>query len=335
MPFLPRRRVCQRALALGGWFGLASAIPDPGSAQPLQRVWRVGRLAVGRVDPQAPQVRAQTDGLAEQGFVEGRNVEFVWRWASGSVDELPRLAAELVAAKVDVIWTGNNNATLAAARATSTIPIVMTLGTDAVKNGLIDSFARPGRNVTGLSSEAGQEMHGKHLALLKELVPGLRRVAVLVQEGIGEDQELILDAMQKLGLQGVPVPKVSRPQEIEPVFAAMKRGGAEAYLGIGGSILYSAREQVAALARTHRLPGVHWIAQWVEAGCLVSYGFDIVAQYRRSAWYVSRILQGAKPADLPVEQPSRYELAVNLGTARALGISVPASLLARADKVVQ
>ena len=313
----------------------ALAIAPPLSAQLRPRMQRIGRLAIGTPNLSAAPIVAQNEGLREQGLIEGQNIEFVWRWASGPLDALPGLAAELVAERVDVILTGNNNATAAAMRATSTIPIVMVLGADPVRNGLIDSYARPGRNVTGLSSDAGQQMHGKHLELLKELVPGLRRVAVLVQEGLGEDPAAIDEAARSLGIQLVAVPKVTRPEDIEPTFAAMKRGGAQAYLGIGGSVLFNRSAQVAALALQYRLPGVHWLSSWVRNGALLSYGFHLSTLYKRSAWYVARILQGTKPADLPVEQPSRFEMAINLKTARALGLVVPQSLLLRADEVIE
>jgi putative tryptophan/tyrosine transport system substrate-binding protein len=313
----------------------ALAIAPPLSAQPKPRMQRIGRLATGTPNPSAAPILAQNEGLREQGLIEGQNIESVWRWASGPLDTLPGLAAELVAERVDVILTGTNNATAAAMRATSTIPIVMVMGTDPVRNGLIDSYARPGRNVTGLSADAGQQMHGKHLDLLKALVPGLRRVAVLVQEGLGEDAAAIDEAARSLGMQLVAVPKVTRPEDIEPTFAAMKRGGAQAYLGIGGSVLFVRSEQVAAIALQYRLPGVHWLSTWVRNGALVSYGPHINALFKRSGWYVARILQGAKPADLPVEQPSRFEMAINLKTAKALGLAVPQSLLLRADEVIE
>ena len=300
-----------------------------------QRRPRVGMLNLGVANPDNPVMRAFAEGLRENGWVDGQSVSLEMRWAAGRADALPALAAELAALPVDVIVTGNNVVTLAARAASSTIPIVMVVGVDPVRNGLIDSYARPGRNVTGLTNEPGQQVFGKMLQLLMEAVPRAERLGVLAQEGVGYDRAGLADAAARLNLRLLPTPEVRQPGDIDAAFEAMRHDGAQAYFGIGGGIPYAAREQVAALALRHRLPGMHFSADYVRAGALMSYGTDLPAQYRRAAWYVARILGGAKPADLPVEQPARFETAINLRTARTLELKLPQRLLLQATEVIE
>jgi len=321
-----RRRVFLPAIA-------AAALP----ARTLhaQRLPRIGFLNVGAPNPDNPLVRASIEGLREQGLIDGQTATFVQRWAGGRVDALPALAAELAALPMDVMITGNNFVTAAAKAATSTIPIVMVLGVDPVRNGFIDSFARPGRNITGLTNEPGQQILGKMLEMLKEAAPQTERVGVLVQEGIGFDRAQLAEVAQRLQLRLLPVPQVRQASDIELAFEAMRRDGAQAYYSVGGVVIYAERAQVAALALRHRLPGMHFSADYVRAGGLLSYGTDMLAQYRRAGWYVARILAGARPAELPVEQPARFEVAINLRTARTLGLNLPQSLLLQATEVVE
>jgi putative tryptophan/tyrosine transport system substrate-binding protein len=300
-----------------------------------QRRPRIGMLNLGPPNPDNAVMRAFVEGLREHGLVDGQSASFEVRWAAGRVDALPALAAELAALSVDVIVTGNNVVTLAAMAASPTIPIVMVVGVDPVRNGLIDSYARPGRNITGLTNEAGQQVFGKMLELLKEAVPRAERIGVLAQEGVGYDRTALADGALRLNLRLLPTPEVRQPSDIDTAFDAMRRDGAQAYFAIGGSTIYSAREQVAALALRHRLPGMHFSADYVRAGALMSYGTDLPAQYRRAAWYVARILAGAKPADMPVEQPARFETAINLRTARALELKLPQRLLLQASEVIE
>lgn len=300
-----------------------------------QRRPRIGILAMGARDPGNPPIQALVEGLREHGLIDGQTASFEYRWAGGRADALPVLAAELVALPVDVIVTCNNFVTAAAKAATSTIPIVMVVGADPVRNGFIDSFARPGHNITGLVNEAGQQIMGKMLEMLKEAAPQAERVAVLVQEAVGHDRAQLAEAVQRLRLRLLLVPEVRQPSDIEAAFDAMRRDDAQAYFCIGGQTHYAARAQVAALALRHRLPGMHFSADYVRAGGLLSYGTDLLAQYRSAGWYVARILAGARPAELPVQQPARFEVAINLRTARALGLNLPQSLLLRADEVIE
>jgi putative ABC transport system substrate-binding protein len=272
--------------------------------------------------------------LREHGLVEGSNLESVFRWAR-SVDALPAMATELAELPVDVILAGNNTAIAAAQRATATIPIVMVLGVDPVRQGFVESFARPGRNITGLTNDPGQDMHGKMLGLLKELVPAASLIGVLVQQGVGFDRTAVEEGARRLNLQLHYLPELRQPQELGPAFEAMKSARVQAVYVIGGAFIYQLRQSVAQLALQHRIPSMHFSADYVRAGALVSYGTDLRAQYRRAAWYVARILDGATPGELPVEQPTRFETAINLRTAKALELVVAPSLLMRADEVVR
>jgi putative ABC transport system substrate-binding protein len=211
----------------------------------------------------------------------------------------------------------------------------MVLGLDPVRNGFIDSYARPGRNITGLTGDAGQKLHGKMLELLKELVPAAAVIGVLAQQGLGYDRALVDESARLLKLQLHHAPDVQQPQDIEPAFEAMTRAGAQAVHVIGGTVIYLQRQAVVELELRHRLPGIHFSADYVRAGGLMSYGIDIGAQFRRSAWYVARILNGAKPAELAVEQPARMALAINSKTAKALALTIPQSMLLRADEVIE
>ncbi|MBP6776462.1 MAG: ABC transporter substrate-binding protein [Piscinibacter sp.] len=296
---------------------------------------RIGFIASGAPDPAHPLVRALAEGLSEQGFVDGRNVSFVFRGAGGSLAGLPAIAAELAALPVDVIVASNNNYVEAARQASATIPIVMVLGIDPVRHGFIESYARPGGRVTGLTNAVGAEVNGKLLGMLKEVLPQAAVVGVLVQQGVGYDRDLTEEAARRLRLRLFHAPEVQRAADIEPAFEAMRQAGAQAVFVVGGAVIYAERSRVVELALRHRLPAVHFSAEYVRAGGLLSYGTDLVAQFRRAGYYVARILQGVKPADLPVEQPVRFEMAINLKTAKALGLTIPQPLLLRADEVIE
>jgi putative ABC transport system substrate-binding protein len=295
---------------------------------------RIGYLVIGTRETSAAVLQAFEEGLREQGLVPGRNVEVVLRAAQTSIDALSGLASELVDLPVDVIMAGNNTAIAAAQRAAATVPIVMVLAVDPVRNGFIESFARPGRNITGLTNDAGQSMHGKMLGLLRELVPAASVVGVLAQHGLGFDRGAVDQAARQASVELKYAPEIRRTDEVAPAFEWMKREGAQAAYVIGGAVVYQNRRAVAELALRHRLPCMHFAADYVRAGALVSYGTDLRAQHRRSAFYVARILGGAKPSELPVEQPAKLEMALNMNTAKALGLVVPQSVLLRADEVI-
>ena len=324
----------RRAILHAAWVLPTAWTSTTAKAQAPLKPFRIGRLVIGAPENSAAMFQAQDEGLREYGLVEGRSVEIASRWAHGPIEALPALAAELVALPVDVIVAATNPSIAAAQRATSTIPIVMVLGVDPVRNGFIDSLPRPGRNVTGLTNDPGENLQGKVLDLLRRLAPAVGVVGVLVQQGVGHDRAVLERTARELKLQLRHSPEVRQPGDIEPAFQALMEAGAQAVYVAGGGILYQHRQIVADLELRHRLPGVHFSSDYVRAGGLVSYGTDLRAQFRRSAWYVARIASGAKPAELPVEQPARFEMAINLRTARALRIVVPQALLLSADQVI-
>lgn len=321
---------CRRQLAVA----LAAAVGSPAVVGDRRRPARVGIVAAGAPEPANPNIRAFVDGLRDHGLEEGRDVALEVRWARGAATAIPALAAELAAVPVDVILAGNNNVTAAARSASATTPIVMVLGVEPVAAGFIQSYARPGGSITGLTNFPGTAMDGKMLALLKELLPRLATVGVLAQAGVGTDGSSIDDAARELRLRVVRAAPVAGAGDLAGALTMLKQAGVQALYVVGGALIYAQRQQVAEMSLQHRLPGIHFSADYVRAGGLLSYGPDLRAQYRRAAWYVSRILAGARPAELPVEQPARFELALNLGTARALGIVVPNSLLVRVDEVI-
>jgi len=320
----------RRRLAIAA-AGAVLASPFALRAQPRPRV---GFIATGAPDPGNPSIRAFFEALRAQGFEEGRNLDVEMRWAGGSVAAIPALAAELAALPVDVIVAGNNNVIAAALQATKSVPIVMVLAWDPVRAGFIDSYARPGRNVTGLTSEADPAINGKMLVLLKEAVPAATSVGLLAQHGLNLDRTPVERAARALGLQLHWSIDVRTTPEIEPAIVALRRAGVQALLVWGGALIFINRALIVEAEMRHRLPAMHFSAEYVRAGALMSYGFDLMAQYRRAAWYVARILNGARPADLPVEQPARFELAINLRTARALSMTLPQGLFLQANEVI-
>jgi len=303
-------------------------------AQPASRIYRVGILLGGTAEDAAPLLRALIEGLRDLGLVDGRNLKFESRYADVRLERLPDLAAQLVHLRVDAIVTGSNPYVAAAQRATTTIPIVFVASADPVGAGFIASLAKPGGNITGLTIDASPEVFAKHLEMLAEIVPNLARVGVLRQADreVGGFAELQA-AARRLNVT-LDVVDVRDLGELASAFATMtgKRVGAVIVLG---PMFYLRRQQLADLALKHRLPAIHGLKGYAEAGLLMSYGPNLLDLYRRAASYVAKILGGAKPASLPVEQPARLDLVVNLRTAKALGLTIPQSVLLRADLVIQ
>jgi len=275
-------------------------------------------------------------GLRELGYLEGKNIVIEWRFAEGKADRLLALVSELVRFKVDIIVSGNPTATRFMKEATTTIPIVMGFDTDPVGNGLVANLARPGGNITGLSV-LSPELGGKRLELLKEIVPKLSRMAVLGSSTLPGNAQTLRETELAAGALGVKLQFVDvlSPKDVEAAFQRAVNGRADALLAQGSGILNAHRTQVADLAIKSRLPAMYYAAEFVEAGGLMSYGVDFADLFRRAATYVDKILKGAKPADLPVEQPTKFELVINLKAAKQIGLTIPPNVLARADRVIK
>ena len=313
--------------------GVLLVAPLPAEAQPAAKVSRIGILLVGTTEDIATLLRSLNEGLRDLGYVEGRNIVFEHRNAD-SLERLPNLAAELVRLRVDVIVTGSTPLAMIAKRATETIPIVMVAALDPRGAGLIANLARPGGNITGLTADASPEIIGKNLSLLTEVVPKLARVGVLRQAAYGSAAFAELETAARRRGVTLHVAEVHSLDELEGAFATLigKEVGA---VMVFGSLFYQRRQQVAHLALTHRLPAIHVLRDFAQAGLLMTYGVNLLDLYRRAASYVAKILGGAKPDDLPVEQPTKFELVINLKTAKALGVTIPPSLLLRADETIQ
>ena len=281
---------------------------------------------------------ALEQGLAELGYVGGRNILIVNRNAGQQVSRLPELATELVRSGVDVIVTSVNPATLAAKKATATIPIVMAVGVEPVAAGLVASLAKPGANVTGLTFDVdATQLAGKRLEILKELLPSVSRVAVLWNPGYGPG---ILrfkgteEAGRRLGITIVSV-QLAEGSDADRAFTEIRRAPADAVTVLSDPVMVARRAEITELAARYRLPAIYALRESVEDGGLISYATSLNDQWRRAARYVDKILKGAKPGDLPVEQPSKFELVINLKTAKALGLRIPPSILVRADEIIQ
>jgi putative ABC transport system substrate-binding protein len=307
-------------------------------AQQAAKVPRIGYLAAAMsTNPHFPEAFRQ--GLRDLGYVESRNILIEYRSAEGQLERLPDLAVELVRLKVDVLVSEGTPPTLAAKQATKTIPIVFASAADAVGSGIVPSLARPGGNVTGLSF-LGPELVGKHLQLLKEAVPGITRVAVLWQPaGLGErtQREMlkeIQDAARALGMQ-LQLVEARSPGDFERAFSKMTTARADALTVLTSFMLLNERRRLTGLAAKNRLPAVYPWTEAVNAGGLMAYSPDRADLFRRAATYVDKILKGAKPADLPVEQPTKFELVINLKAAKALGLTIPQTLLGRADQLIE
>jgi len=312
------------------------AVPLAAEAQAPAKIPRIGFLSARPPTDNPYFIEAFRQGLRELGYVEGQTIAIEYRFAEGRPERLPALAAELVRLKVDVIVTGGTPAPLAAKQATSTIPIVFAVAGDPVAEGLAASLARPGGNTTGLSS-ISPEVVGKQLELLKEAAPKVSGVAVLQNPSNYGHPPMLRqaeDAARTLGVQ-LHVVQAGSPAEIDAAFAMMRSQRAGGVLVLRDPLFLAQRTQIAALAAKSRLPAVYGFREQAEAGGLMAYGASAPLMYRRAATYVDKILKGAKPGDLPIEQPIRFELVINLKTAKALGLTIPQSLLLRADEVIQ
>jgi len=315
--------------------GAAAAWPLAARAQQAGKPPTIGFMGSTTPSVAAQWVASFVQRLRELGWLEGRDVAIEYRWAEGRSERYTEIAAEFVRLKVDVILTHNTPTVLAAKQATSAIPIVFATAGDPIGSGLVATLARPGGNVTGISSQ-GSDAAGKRLELLREVAPGLRRFAVLANLAssfpaleLGEIQE----ASRTLGLEVSPF-DIRRSQDIALAFEALK-GHAEALYVVADPLVSTNRIRINTLALGLRLPTMHTVREFVEAGGLMSYGSNWPSQFRRAADFVDKILRGAKPADLPVEQPTKFDLVVNLTTAKALGFEIPPTLLARADEVIE
>jgi len=315
--------------------GGAAAWPVAARAQQPGKLRTIGFLGQSTRSAASEWVAAFVQRLRELGWMEGRTITIEYRWSEGREERFAEIAAELVRLKVDVILTSGTPEVLAAKQATSVIPIVFATAGDPVGNGLIASLARPGGNVTGMSLQSN-DTAGKRVELLREVVPSLRRLAILANVGnpfsvleLGEAQA----AARALGLE-VDTLEIRRPEDIAPAFEALK-GRAQALYVCADGLVNANRIRINTLALSVRLPTIHGYRDYVEAGGLMSYGANLPDLFRRSADYVDKILRGAKPADIPVEQPTKFDLVINLTTAKALGIAVPLPLSGRADEIFE
>jgi putative tryptophan/tyrosine transport system substrate-binding protein len=305
-------------------------------AQLPGKVYRIGYLQAPPASAVATRTEAFRQGLRDLRYVEGKNVVIESRFAEGNLDRVPQIVAEFVRLKVDVIVTGGSFATGAAKEATSTIPIVMTQDSDPVGNGYVASLARPGGNVTGLSTLAPQ-LSGKQMELLKETVPKLLRVAVVGSSNRSGNAQSVKETEHAADALRVKLYylDILTPKDIEPAFRSAKNQNADALLVLTGPLVTSQRSDIIRLAAKNRLPAIYDRAEFVEDGGLMTYSVSSTDLFRRAAHYVDKILKGAKPGDLPVEQPTKFELVINLKTAKQIGLTIPPNVLARADKVIK
>src|SRR5215468_797249 len=316
---------------------LLLAAPLAAEAQQAGKVYRVGYLSAGSHETQDPVVQALLRGLVGRGWIEGQNLMLERRWAEGRNERLPALAAELVQRNVDVIVAVADAAALAAKDRTKTVPVVMLLVGDPVGSKLVASLARPGGNVTGMTFTPTLELLGKRLAFLKEAVPHASRVAILSNPANPSHVRELKEVQAAAGPLKLQVHRLEArsPEEFDRVFAAMRRERSEGLLVLVDSMFTIHRTRLAELAATYHLPTLYWIREFVVAGGLMAYGVNIVDYVEGAASYVDRILKGARASDLPVEQPTKFELVINLKTARRLGLTIPPSLLVRADQVIE
>ena len=306
-------------------------------AQQPKKVYRVGTLNGGSIASTKINYDAFREGLRELGYVEGKDIVLEYRHADGKTDRLPELAAELVRLKVDIILVGGTQTATAARQATTTIPIVVGSAGDLVGSGLVSSLAKPGGNVTG-STAIDADLSGKRLELLRDVIPKASRVTLLwhrfrASSDVDDVKETEAAARQ-FGMK-IHIVEIREPTEFQSAYAAMARERADALIILQGSFTSSHRAQLLALAAMNRLPSMCEDLRWTTDGCLLSYGPDILYQWRRAATYVDKILKGVKPADLPVEQPMKFEFVINLKTAKQIGLPIPPNVLARADKVIK
>jgi putative ABC transport system substrate-binding protein len=313
---------------------MAAGWPLAARAQQAAKLPTIGYLGTAAASAWAPWTAAFVQRLHELGWIDGRTVAIQYRWAEGRAERSTQMAAELARLKVDVIVTGGN-AALAAKQASSVIPIVFALVDDPVGTGLVASLARPGGNVTGLSMQA-TDLAGKRLALLREVAPGLRRLAIMANveyPAAATEMAQVQAAARTLGFDPT-VSEIRRADDIAPAFEALK-DRADALYVVGDALVITHRVRINTLALIARLPTVYFVREYVEAGGLMSYGPNFPDLFRRAADYVDKILRGAKPGEIPVEQPTKFDLVINLTTAKALGLTIPESFLLRADEVIE
>jgi ABC-type uncharacterized transport system substrate-binding protein len=305
-------------------------------AQQPAKIPRIGYLSGGSLSALTDRIEAFRQGLQALGYVEGKNIVIEWREAKGNFDHVRKLADELVRLKMDVIVSPGPAVTRPLKQATSTIPIVMAQDTDPVGNGFVTSLARPGGNITGLAALA-PEMGGKQLEILKETKPKLSRVAVVGNSTIPGDAQTLRETVLAAGSYEIYLRYLDlrSPNDIDAVFQAAAKGRADAALILGNPTLNAYRKQIVDQVVRHRLPATYTRPEYIEAGGLMYYGTSYNDLYRRAAGYVDRILKGAKPADLPVEQPTKFEFIVNLKAAKQIGLTIPNAVLARADRVIR
>jgi ABC-type uncharacterized transport system substrate-binding protein len=321
---------------------LAGALASPlaAKAQRPGKVWRIGFLSPGALripGGGSPLLDTFRDELRSLGYEEDRNVVLEPRYADGQADRLTALAEELVQARSDLIVTAGSQATQAAKRATATIPIVMIGVGDPVLIGLVASLSRPGGNVTGVAINTGQEFYGKYLEMLKEMVPSLSRVGVVVDPRspyYAANRQHLESAARSLALM-LSIHEVQDPGDLERIFAAIRGQRVQAIFVVPNPFVYGIRRPILDQVARHRIPAAFGFREFVDGGGLVYLGTDVPAMWRRAAIFVNKILKGAQPSDLPVEQPTKFELVINLKTAKALGLTIPSSLLARADQVIE
>lgn len=305
-------------------------------AQQPAKITRLGYLDAVSFSVNTARIEAFRQGMRKLGYVEDKNILIEWRSADGKFDRLPGLAAELVNLKVQLIVTAGRSATRAAKEASSTIPIVMTQDSDPVANGFVASLARPGGNITGLSTLAS-DLSGKQLELMKEIVPKLSRVAIFGSSTNPDNAQSLREVDSaarafKVELQSIDV---LDPKDIEAAFRAATTGRADAVIVLPGAVFDSRRRQIVDLAEKSRLPAIYYKSEFVEDGGLMTYGTSWTDLSRRTATYVDKILKGAKPADLPVEQPTKFELLINLKAAKQIGVTIPQKVLLKADRVIR
>ena len=326
-----------RRAFIGALAGGLLAPPLVAGAQQAGRLPRIGYLGASSPTLEPGILEAFRQGLRDLGYIEGQSIAIEYRWAEGHEDRLPDLATELVGLKVDVIVTTGTPGTLAAKRATKTIPIVMTATGDPLRSGLVTSLARPGGNVTGFST-LRSELEGKRLDLFKQTFPKFSRVAML-WDSANPSTKFYLPHVEAAARAShvtlQPAVALRRVEDLDRAFAAIVRGHADALFVVSGRSLLAERGRIVEFAAKSRLPAIYPYREYVEAGGLMSYSANYPDLYRGAALYVDKILRGAKPADLPVQQSARFDLAINLKTAKALGLTIPQSLLLRADEIIQ
>jgi putative tryptophan/tyrosine transport system substrate-binding protein len=325
----------ERRAFLASMAGLLAAL-RAAEAQQSGKPARIGRLSPSLAETDTPLLEAFRTGMHELGWIEGQTFTIEDRFAEGNPDRLPKLAADLVRQRVDVILAGSHPGALAAKNTTTTIPIVMVTTADPVAGGLVPNFARPDGNLTGVTG-LGQVLSAKRLEVLKAALPGLSRVAVLVNPASAYTAAFLKERQviaRELGLQ-LWVFEADGPERLKTAFSAMARGRTRGLMVLTDIMFITHRRAVIDLATSHRRPAVYGEREYVNDGGLMSYGANLEDMYRRAAFYVDKILKGARPADLPIEQPTKFELVINLKTARALGLTIPPSLLQRADQVIE